>query len=88
MCGSGKNVGFPFARGEEDVVFGCLVVVFLGELGAEDGVGKPGLVADAGCEGDVGVIEVGGAPGEGPRVEGYDEDSVTIVLGAAEELLK
>ena len=68
---AGEDVGFPFLGGEEDVVFD-LLAVFLGEAGAEDGVGEAGLVADAGGEGDVGVVEVGGAPGEGPGIESYD----------------
>lgn len=44
------------------------------------------MVADAFGGGDVGVVEVGGALGEGPGVEGDDEDGVAGCFGAVEEV--
>lgn len=52
------------------------LVVGLAEPAPEDGVGEADLVADAFGGGDIGVLEVGGAPGEGPGVEGDDEDGL------------
>lgn len=88
MCSSGENVSFPFARGKEDIILWGLVVVFLGKLGAEDRVRETGLVTNAGCEGYVGIVEVGRPPSEGPGVEGHNEDSKPIGLGAVEKLQK
>ncbi len=86
MCGAREDGGFPFLAGEEEVVLDFLFV-FGAEVGAEGGVGEAGLVADAGGERDVGVVEVGGAPGEGPGVEGDDEDFIAVGFGAVEELV-
>lgn len=43
------------------------------------------MVAGAFGEGGVGVVEICGAPGEGPGVEGDDEDGVVGCFGAGEE---
>lgn len=71
---------------EQDVVFNFFAGIFLGEFTAEDGVGEAGLVPDTGGEGDVGIVKVSRAPGEGPRIESYEEDCITGGLGAVKEL--
>lgn len=60
--------------------------MFYGECGAEDG--EAGLRADGGGEGYMGLVEIGGAPGEGLGIEGCDEDIVTVGIGAAVKLRK
>jgi len=84
MGSAGEDILLPVLAGKADVLFDFLTVLFL-ELAPEDGVGEANLVADAFGEGDVGVVEVGGAPGEGPGVEGNDEDFVAGCFGTVEE---
>lgn len=49
VSGAREDIGFPFARGEEDVVFD-LFIMFLGKLSAEYRITEPGLVTYAGSE--------------------------------------
>lgn len=74
----------PLLAGKADTIFDFLVMSLF-EPAPDDGVGEADSVADAFGEGDVGVFEVGGAPGEGPGVEGDDEDGVAGCFGAVEE---
>ena len=83
--GAVEDGALPFLGGEDGVRFWGFAWVVFGEAGAEDGVGEADLVADAGGEGDVGVVEVGGAPGQAPGVEGDDQDGVVVLFGAGEE---
>ena len=53
MGGPAEDVGFPFATGLQDIVFNFLTRVISSEFAAEDRIAKAGLVADAGCEGDL-----------------------------------
>jgi len=84
MCSARENIVLPFLAGKADVVFDFMVVSFF-EFAPEDGVREADLVADSFGEGDVGVVEVSGAPGECPGVEGNNEDGVAGCFGTVEE---
>ena len=85
MCSAAEDVLFPFAACEKDVVFDFFMVLCC-EFASEDWVAEAGLVADTGSEGNVGVVEIGRAPGEGPGVEGHEEDGEAVSFCTVEEL--